>query len=65
MTTALGRKEPLTATAQPVPINSWACDLGRWLPSTARERARLGAEPLLWPISERDSLMLYAVALAA
>ena len=71
--TALGRKEPLVATAQPAPINHWACDLGqvpevilgRWLPPTDQQRARLGAEPLLWPISEHDSLMLYAVALAA
>jgi ferric-dicitrate binding protein FerR (iron transport regulator) len=70
---SLGRKEPLAVTAQPAPINSWACDLGRvpevilgrWLPPTATERARLGADPLLWPISEHDSLMLYAVALAA
>lgn len=70
---SLGRKEPLAVTAQPAPINSWSCDLGRvpevilgrWLPPTANERARLGAEPLLWPISERDSLMLYAVAVAA
>ena len=73
VTTALGRKEPLAVTVQPSPINYWACDLwevpevilGRWLPPTSQQRARLGAEPLLWPISEHDSLMLYAVALAA
>ncbi len=73
VTAVLGRREPLTATPQPAPIDSWTCDLGqvpevilgRWLPSTAMERARLGAEPLLWPISERDSVMLYAAALAA
>ena len=71
--TALGWKEPFTATTQPAPIDYWACDLwqvpevilGRWLPPTGQHRARLGAEPLLWPISERDSMMLYAVALAA
>ncbi len=70
---SLGRKEPLAATAQPAPTNSWACDLGRvpevilgrWLPPTANERARLGAEPLLWPISSDESVMLYAAALAA
>jgi hypothetical protein len=58
---------------QPRPIDSWACDLGqvpevilgKWLPPTGNERARLGADPLLWPISDRDSVMLYAVALAA
>jgi ferric-dicitrate binding protein FerR (iron transport regulator) len=71
--TALGRKAPIEVTPQPAPINYWACDLGRvpevilgrWLPPTANERARLGADPLLWPVSERDSVMLYAVAVAA
>ncbi len=71
--TALGWKEPLAVMSQPSPINYWACDLGqvpevilgRWLPPTDQQRARLGAEPLLWPISEHESLILYAVALAA
>ncbi len=71
--TALSRKDPLAVRSQPEPIDYWACDLwqvpevilGRWLPPTNQERARLGAEPLLWPISERDSVMLYAAALAA
>jgi hypothetical protein len=70
---SLNRKEPLSVTLQPGPINSWASDLwqipqvilGKWLPPTGNERARLGAEPLLWRISDRDSVMLYAVALAA
>ena len=70
---SLNRKEPLAVTAQPAPINYWSCDLwrvpevilGKWLSPTPTERARLGAEPLLWPVSERDSVMLYAVALAA
>ena len=60
-------------TPQPTPINYWACNLwqipevilGKWLPPTGNERARLRADPLLWPIPGRDSLMLYAVALAA
>lgn len=73
VSTSLGRKDPLVATAQPAPTNRWACDLGRvpevilgrWLPPTVEDRARLGAEPLLWPISDRDSVMLYAAALAA
>lgn len=71
--TALGWKEPLAVTSQRAPIDYWACDLGqvpevilgRWLPPTDQQRARLGAEPLLWPISEHDSMMIYAVALAA
>ena len=70
---SLRRNVPLAASAQPAPIDFWACNfgtvpeviLGRWLPSTPGERARLGAEPLLWPISQRDSIMLYAAALAA
>ncbi len=70
---ALGRKNPLATTTQPTPIDYWACNLwqvpevilGRWLPPTNQQRARLGAEPLLWPVSERDSVMLYAAALAA
>ncbi len=73
VTASLGRKAPLALTPQPTPINYWACDLwkvpevtlGKWLPSTQIERARLRAEPLLWPIPGRDPLMLYAVALAA
>ena len=62
----LGWKEPLVVTPQPAPINSWACDLGRvpevilgrWLPPTGNERARLRADPLLWPIAGRDPLIL-------
>ena len=70
---SLSRRTPLAAISQPTPINRWACDLeqapevnlGRWLPSTPTERARLGAEPLLWPVSEKESVLLYAVSLAA
>jgi hypothetical protein len=70
---SLSRREPLAVAPQPQPINYWASDLwqvpeailGKWLPPTGNERARLGADPLLWPISDRDSVMLYAVALAA
>lgn len=70
---SLSRKGLLTAVPQPQPINYWACDLwqvpevklGKWLPPSNSERARLGAEPLLWPVPGRDPVMLYAVALAA
>lgn len=73
VTASLSRKESLSVKPQLGPINSWASDLwqipqvilGQWLPPTGNERARLGADPLLWPISDRDSVMLYAVALAA
>jgi ferric-dicitrate binding protein FerR (iron transport regulator) len=72
VTAALGRKEPLAVLPQPMPINHWACDLGRapevilgqWLPPRGTERARLGAAPLLWPIPNREPVMLYAVALS-
>ena len=67
----LGQRK-LTAAPQPKPVNAWACDLGmvpevilgRWLPADATARARLGAEPLLWPIPNRDPLLLHAVALS-
>ena len=70
---SLSRKDSLSVTPQPGPVNSWTCDLrqvpevilGKWLPSNGNERGRLGAEPLLWPTSNRNSVMLYAVALAA
>jgi len=73
VTASLSKREPLTVTPQPAPINYWACDLwkvpevtlGRWLPPLGNERARLRADPLLWPLPGRDPLMLYAVALAA
>lgn len=70
---SLGRHDALAVVAQPKPVNHWTCDLGQapkailgtWLPPTEHERTRLGAEPLLWPIAEGKSVMLYAVALAA
>lgn len=66
-------REPLSAMAQPKPITQWDAKLetvpevilGKWLPPTTGERARLGAAPLLWPVSENKSVMLYAAALAA
>ena len=70
---SLGRKEPGPVTPQPRPVNHWSCDmatspdaklLGRWLPPRQDERARLAAEPLPWPIPEREPIMLYAVALS-
>ena len=69
---SLHRKEPLTALPQPKPINEWACNLGlipevtlgRWLPPGATERARLGAEPLLWPVPDRDRVLLHVAALS-
>lgn len=69
---SLSRREGLAVTPQPTPVNYWTCELlqisdvklGKPLPPRDGERARLGAEPLLWPIPGRDPLMLYAVALS-
>ncbi len=69
---SLNRRRPLAVEPQPTPITSWSCDLGRapqvilgrWLPPQPAERARLGAEPLLWPLPGRDPVMLYAAALS-
>jgi ferric-dicitrate binding protein FerR (iron transport regulator) len=71
LTASLGQKE-LLAEAQPTPVTAWACDLwtvpevilGRWLPADETARGRLGAEPLFWPIPNRDPLLLHAVALS-
>jgi hypothetical protein len=38
--------------------------LGRWLPPNERARARLGAAPLLWPLPDRDPVLLYVAALS-
>jgi hypothetical protein len=70
---ALGGTDSLQPISQPKPTDSWSSRLwevpevilGNWLPPQGDERARLGAEPLLWPVSEDESIMLYAVALAA
>ena len=70
---SLGRTEALKASPQAAPIDNWVCDLGKvpdvilgkWLPARGFEQARLGADPLLWPVSETRSVMLYAVAVAA
>ena len=70
---SLGRTEAFKASPQAAPSDNWECDfgkapdviLGKWLPPRGFEQARLGADPLLWPISETQSVMLYAVAVAA
>jgi hypothetical protein len=70
---SLGKTGSFAAIEQPKPVNHWACDLGqapevilgKWLPPNGNERARLGADPLLWPIRGREPLMLYAVAMSA
>jgi hypothetical protein len=69
---ALNRRDPFVVMPQPAPVTFWACDLGRvpelpvgrWLPPTPEERARVGAEPLPWPVPDREPVMLYAAALS-
>lgn len=69
---SLRHNKPLEVFAQPSPINYWACDLwkapevryGTWLKPNGVERARLGADPLPWPMKDREPLMLYAAALS-
>jgi hypothetical protein len=69
---SLRRNAPLEVVVQPTPINYWACDLwkvpevryGTWLEPDGVERARLGADPLPWPMKDREPLMLYAAALS-
>lgn len=72
ITVALGSRDPLSPTIQPEPVNHWACDLGglpevtlgRWLPPNQPAQARLGAVPLLWPLPDRDPVVLYVAALS-
>lgn len=72
LTVTLGGKEPLQPTPQPEPVVRWACDLGglpevtlgRWLPPNEQSRARLGAVPLLWPLPDREPILLYVAALS-
>lgn len=70
---SLIKRGALEAVPQPRPVDAWACDMwsmpevlvGRWLPEQGGEKVRLGVEPLLWPVSKTDSVMLYAVSVAA
>jgi ferric-dicitrate binding protein FerR (iron transport regulator) len=69
---SMNRTEPLVVTSQPLPVADWSCDLarvpqvilGRWLSPGPFEGPRLGAAPLLWPLPNREPVMLYAVALS-
>lgn len=70
---ALTADLPLAGEPQPAPVTSWTCDMasfpavaiGRWLPAEGASIARLGAEPLLWPIPGRPPLMLHVVGISA
>ena len=70
---ALAAEVPLAAEPQPAPMTSWTCDMasfpavaiGRWLPTEDDSAARLGAEPLLWPVPDRPPVMLHVVGISA
>jgi len=67
---ALGRKDPLQASPQPAPVHRWetpsdrnsAVILGRWFPGEAGEAMGWDAEPLLWPVPDREPVLLFAVS---
>lgn len=70
---SLNGRGALAVIPRPRPVDTWSCpllggdevSLGRWLPPTEFSSARLRAAPLLWPIPDRDPLLLHAVAVAA
>ncbi len=73
LTADLRQPAALEPVPQPKPIHFWASHLwrvpeiavGQWLPLEAAEPARLGAAPLLWPLSDTETVLLHAVAIAA
>lgn len=73
LTIVLGAKTSMQVIDQPTPVNSWTCRsmdgseilVGQLLPPSNRDRLRVGAAPLLWPIPQREPVMLYAAAVAA
>ena len=69
---SLANKAPLSSQQQPKPVNRWSSNIGRhpevlvgkWIPADSLEQIRLAATPLLWPIPNRDPLLLYAASLS-
>jgi ferric-dicitrate binding protein FerR (iron transport regulator) len=70
---SLGHPGRLKLQSQPRPTDRWACELaevpdvllGRRNPGQGNDEPGVAAEPLLWPVSDRDTLLLHAVAVAA
>lgn len=68
----LAAPTPPVPRPQPQPVSGWTCDfgdgmpvlLGRRLASAPGLAARMGAEPLLWPLPDRPPVMLHAVSVS-
>ncbi|MFN9447022.1 MAG: hypothetical protein ACK57Y_13475 [Pirellulaceae bacterium] len=69
----LGNRDPLEAVQQPSPVDRWATQqmkggeeiFGIWLNPMAGDAMRIGASPLLWPVPQRDPVMLYVISIPA
>ena len=73
ITIRLGEKETMRVIPQPKPVTNWDCRnvdgsavlVGNWMPAISGDSFRIEAAPLLWPLPNRDPIMLYAVSVAA
>lgn len=69
----LGNRDPMEAVQQPSPVDRWATQqmkggaeiFGVWLAPLAGDAMRIGASPLLWPLPQRDPVMLYVISIPA
>jgi ferric-dicitrate binding protein FerR (iron transport regulator) len=69
---SLAGSDACQAVPQPHPVGTWTCSLlkgpevslGQWLAPTESAAMRLAAAPLLWPIPDRDPVLLHVVAIA-
>lgn len=70
---SLSESSPPQAIPQPKPVDTWSLSLpagqdvglGQWLPATESASLRLRAVPLLWPVPDRDPLLLHVIGIAA
>jgi len=69
----LGNRDPMEAIQQPSPVDRWETQqmkggeeiFGIWLAPMAGDAMRIGASPLLWPLPQRDPVMLYVISIPA
>lgn len=69
----LGNRDPMEAVQQPSPVDRWATQqmkggaeiFGVWLAPLAGDAMRIGTSPLLWPLPQRDPVMLYVISIPA